>query len=62
MTSGFGSLPRVMCVSLDLFTSWLGPKCLDQEGNHMFILFVFQAIVLMLLTSVAQECVSAFVS
>lgn len=61
MTSGFGSLPRVMCVSLDLFTSWLGPKCLDQEGNHMFMLFVFRAIVLML-TSVVQECVSAFVS
>lgn len=46
MTSGFGSLPGVMCVLLDLFTSWLGPKCLHREGSHMFIRFVFQGIVL----------------
>lgn len=47
MTSGFGSLPGVMCVLLALFTSWLGPKCLHGEGNHMFIRFVFQDIVLL---------------
>lgn len=46
MTSGFGPLPGVMCVLLDLFTSWLGPKCLRGEGNHMFIRFAFQGIVL----------------
>lgn len=48
MTSGFGSLPGVMCVLLALFTSWLGPKCLHGEGNHMFICFVFQDIVVLL--------------
>ena len=48
MTSGFGTLPGVMCVLLDLFTSWLGPKCLHREGNHMFIRFMFQDIVLLL--------------
>lgn len=48
MTSGFGPLPGVMCVLLDLFTSWLGPKCLHGEGNHMFICFVFQDLVLLL--------------
>ena len=39
MTSGFGSLPGVMCVLLDLFTSWLGPKCLHGEGKHMLVHF-----------------------
>lgn len=61
MTSVFGSLPRVMCVLLDLFNSGSGPKSLDQEGNHIFMFFVCQAIVLVL-TPMVPECVPAFVS
>lgn len=59
MTSGFGSLPRVMCVLLDLFTSGLGPKSLDQEGNHMFVLLALHC---PSAASMVPECVPAFVS
>lgn len=58
MTSGFGSLPGVMCVLLDLFTSWLGPKRLHREGNHMFIRFVFWAFVLLLARGVPGMCLT----
>lgn len=45
MTSGFGSLPGVMHVLLDLFTSWFGAQVSPQSwGATCFSALWFQAL------------------